>query len=434
MLNKTVKKKCQLVFLSIFLSLAFTNASPAETYSKILELSGSGVTEAYRDLVAQSSTAPKAVGYRLMYSAPKDFPEVFDTDNIKGIGKYNSTTNSIDIYVNPNYESDPIGAGWIIQHEFVHGLTGYDINHSLSGDFGFIGTNGKIKESDSFDHGAAYQVNLVQLPNIVAEYLTAGQNSKALLAAAQFSAFKAHYLNVISLQESAVGNVGSAYTSNVISAMKNQTIKSGTNADGESVSIVKYNNVSIQAQKRANADGKYAIDLIVSSPSGSYFIRVYSTSPLSSSNLSAIADRFATKISDSQTLVATQLDTPDLDKLREKISVLLQPNLNRVNSSSTVSFYSPTSLGSQIFARTYLRGFLIGINKKDGKAESKTGTAIGQLVIDGEVVFDSRGPFEVDLMSESVDLTEYGQFDELNKLIDFDGEHLVPENYFDDFP
>lgn len=419
-----------------FLNIFFLNATPAEVYQAILKISGSEVTKFYNELVKATPDVHKAVVYQLSYSTPPGLSGPLKTAD--GVGRYDSATNTMSIYLNPAYDKDPIGAGFVIQHEFLHLVVDHDVDHSLSGTFGKLGTNGEVKFSESFDHVPAYQVNLVQMPNITQEYVNSGQQGKALLFSGLFPSLVEKYNNIMKLQNAATGTLGNDLTSSVVTNLKAQTPASTKDSQGRPIVKVSTNGVTIEALQTPNKNGLYEVLIKSKDSDGNfYFIKILSKDPLSSSNLSNVVDRFVTKIADSKTTMATGLTPIDISDVQSRMTDILNPQLNKTSPTSSGTFFSPIGLGKSSFEKIKLDGYLVAqVNSSssggsEDAVQSQTKKATICLVSsDGTSQCTSQeykpSPTSPSSLSQGGDV-----FDQTNVLIDSGQDYFVPSDYPD---
>jgi hypothetical protein len=328
MLNRRTKFSAISCTVLTALMIVFVNATPTEVYSQLLGHSGAQITAFYNSLMANSANAPaEAVRYTIGYT---DSVAGLDISQGEGVGRYNAATNTVEMFLPLRYQKDPIGAGWVIIHEVLHGVTGWDPSHALAGEFydgvAFTGLPSMFQYSESIDHYMAYQINLIMLPEIMKEYNAAGKYAEATQLGTLFNSYREHYeKDILAPLTNANNKVVQVTNSGQMDALSQ-----GTVYQAGDVTAAQSGDLYITSKQSGD---HYEITVAIVENGKVSGLRIISKEPLTQANLAAKVKEFKEKAKKVAEQLQKKLAKEDLDKLAEKAK---NANVQQVFAPSSV--------------------------------------------------------------------------------------------------
>ncbi len=350
-LKKLLTFKKSLTFFSIaVLALLYQNFTVQDVQTVLSGKSPTQVYTFYQNLMTSQPNIPGATQYVLQYSNNVTLTNgaTLPLGNNYGVGAYNKTLNRVEITLNPAFENDPIISGFVIAHEMVHGLTGFNPSHPLSGSFS-TGTNSA--DFDSLDHLYAYQSDLGLWPDLVAEYTAAGDTAKAGLYAAAFDQARAQYESIKAEMSRTVSNLDTGLSQNV-NGLSNAQVINGVAVSGN----LTLSSTNLNSNQVSMGLGPYLVSLTYQTGNQSFTITFNSSAPLSNANISTIVKNLVKKIAVNQAMLSQSLTTTQLNQIRNiLLAKLTQPSFS---PSETLEVFRPPSI-RDILERMRMEGVKI---------------------------------------------------------------------------
>ena len=291
------------------LFILFQNMTVAQVQAKLVGLSPSQIFSFFQTLKAADPGAANAVRWDISYQNLGTTP---------GLAYYTPSTLMATIELNINLKDDPIGSGFVLAHEIIHISKAYNPASPLSGNF-TLGTTGT--QFESIDHLLAYQITLGIFPDVVKEYIKAGQIEKAAEFAARFDGYMALYEQI---RFSMVQTL-TALDANLASYSANLSANAVISNNQASWGPLTISTRNADAGSVAAGYGPFVLEISVITGGSVFKVNLFSNVQLTQENIAALVTLLVAKVKKNLAMAKQALTSAQLQALRAKIMSVLVP-------------------------------------------------------------------------------------------------------------